>query len=134
MTTRKPGRPRLTPPTEAAARIEELAGRGATKAGLAAAMGVSRETFTRWLIESPELNAAFERGRSKVEVALISKLLDKALAGDTVCILFALKAMFGWREGEQPESGRVNITFTLPAAMDREQWATQTVDHDTPPR
>jgi hypothetical protein len=105
-------------------RVRTLAARGASKAGIASALRVSRDVLARWFEERPELAQAYEHGRARVETRLVSKLLEKALAGDTVSLLFALKCMYGWREGDGGEqANRVSITFTLPGALTRDQWA-----------
>jgi hypothetical protein len=115
---KKIGRPLKSPPRNAAKRIEKLAREGYTKLSIARILNTSKGTLHRWMSESPELQEAFDSGREVIHHELTSILLKKARAEQTVPLLFALKGMFGWREGEQAEQGnRVAITFNLPDAM-----------------
>jgi hypothetical protein len=123
--TRKPGRPRLRPPPDAADRIEAAAANGASVIGVANALGVGKDALRRWLDEEAALQEAFDRGRERERMALHNALYRAATEqGNMVAAMFLLKARHGYREGDQSEQGnRLNITFTMPAPLTREQWA-----------
>lgn len=131
---RPPWRPRKQPPRNAVARIEELAQEGWNFAGIAKNLGVSHVTLRRWCDESPEFEEAITRGRTDLEFKLQNKLLEKALAGDTVAILFYLKSRFGWREGDQSDnSNRINVVFNLPGAMSEAEFQKmKVIEHGSP--
>jgi hypothetical protein len=120
------GRPR-TEPTEADVKqIELWAREGLPIVQMARGLGVAVDTMKRWRTDHPLVDEALEAGREQLHHVLRSKLIEKALAGDTVSLLFALKCMFGWREGDRAETGnRVSITFNLPGAKKPEQFTVE---------
>lgn len=115
-------RPLKNPPAGAVAIILETAATGATKKGVAQALGTSFETFDRWLTENADLREAFEKGREKERATLHNVLYTTATTGSgkekLIAAMFLLKARHGYREGEQEQQGnRVNVTFNIPGAM-----------------
>jgi len=112
------GQPRKDPTPADIKKIEELTGDGCSQIEVARACRIDKSTLTRWRRDFPEVQAAMEAGLAKEHKALRSILIEKALAGDTVCILFALKTRHGYREAAPVEhESRVNIQISLPAAL-----------------
>jgi hypothetical protein len=71
--------------------IETLAAQG-TVSHAAQAAGVSRNTVYRWRIEDREFAARWDDAQEKAVDAVESVLYQKALSGDTICMIFYLKA------------------------------------------
>lgn len=116
-----PGRPRLQAPPDAADVIRQACATGATKQGVALALGVTRCVLTRWLDEDPELEEAFRQGREKERKTLHNVLYMAATQGGgrdaLIAAMFLLKSRHGYVEGEKEAAGaRVNINFQLPGA------------------
>lgn len=98
---------------------------GARLDDAAARLGTSRRSLHR-LFQSDERAAeAWAIGRAELHEQLVSKLIEKAKAGEVVPLLFALKTLFGYREGELIDGGeqRSLVTINLPAAVSAEQYA-----------
>lgn len=130
------GQPRKKPPANALAIIKHAAATGASRRGVAIALGVHVDTMIRWLDESPELKEAFEQGRETERQTLHSVLYDCAVGGQgkdsLVASMFLLKARHGYREGEQAsEANRVSINFTIPGAMPMDKFV---IENDPNPR
>ena len=58
----------------------------------AQAAGVSRQTVYRWRIEDREFAACWDDAHEQAVDAVESSLYQKVLAGDTICMIFYLKA------------------------------------------
>jgi hypothetical protein len=58
----------------------------------AQAAGVSRNTVYRWRIEDREFASRWDDAHEKAVDAVESVLYQKALGGDTICMIFYLKA------------------------------------------
>ena len=71
--------------------IETLAAQG-TVFHAAQAAGVSRQTVYRWRIEDREFAACWDEAHEQAVDAVESSLYQKALGGDTICMIFYLKA------------------------------------------
>jgi transposase-like protein len=71
--------------------IETLAAQG-TVSHAAQAAGVSRNTVYRWRIEDREFASRWDDAHEKAVDAVESSLYQKALNGDTICMIFYLKA------------------------------------------
>ena len=121
------GKPRKLPPPDALTVITQATARGASKRGVAAALGCAMETLTRWLEESDELKEAFENGREKERQTLHSVLYDCAVSGQgkdsLIAAMFLLKTKFGYFEGDKTtEANRVSINFQMPGALPLAQF------------
>lgn len=121
------GKPRKQPPPDALEVITQATARGASKRGVAMALGVSGDVLNRWLEESDELKEAFELGREKERQTLHSVLYDCAVGGQgkdsLIAAMFLLKARHGYREGDQAaEANRVSINFQMPGALPLAQF------------
>ena len=71
--------------------IETLAAQG-TVSHAALAAGVSRNTTYRWRQDDREFAACWDEAHEKAVDAVESSLYQKAVSGDTVCMIFYLKA------------------------------------------
>ncbi len=116
------GAARKTPPADAAARVQDLAANGATKIGIAHALGVGIDVLGRWFDEDPGLVEAFVAGRERERLVLHNVLYRAATEGTgkdaLIAAMFLLKARHGYREGDQQEqANRVSINFQLPGAQ-----------------
>ena len=98
---------------------------GARLDDAAARLGTSRRSLHRLFQNDERAAQAWAFGRAELHEVLVSKLIEKAKNGDTVSILFALKTLFGYREGEPIDGGeqRSLVTINLPGALAPEQWA-----------
>lgn len=134
---RGPGQPRKDPPPDALAIIKKAAATGASRRGLAMALGVHNTVLSRWLDESEELKEAFEQGRETERQTLHNVLYDCAVGGQgkdsLIAAMFLLKARHGYREGEQAtEANRVSVTFNIPAALPLDQFTV--IENEPNPR
>jgi len=71
--------------------IETLAVQG-TVSHAAQAAGVSRNTVYRWRDEDPEFAILWDEAHEQAVDSVESVLFQKALSGDTICMIFYLKA------------------------------------------
>jgi hypothetical protein len=118
------GRPRKEAPPHAAARIQALAATGHSVVGIARGLNTSKEVLRRWIDEDPALEEAFAQGREAERLALHNVLYVQATKHhNIVAAMFLLKARHGYREGDQSDTAnKVQINFTLPAAMNADQF------------
>jgi len=124
---RGPGQPRKEIPANALEIIKTAAATGASRRGVAMALGVHTTVVARWLEESDELREAFEQGRETERATLHNVLYDCAVNGQgkesLIAAMFLLKARHGYREGDQgTEANRVAVTFNIPGAMPLSQF------------
>lgn len=127
------GKPRKQAPPDALEVITEATARGASKRGVAMALGCDMGTLTRWLEESDTLKEAFEQGREKERQTLHNVLYDCAVGGQgkdsLIAAMFLLKARHGYIEGDKAaESNRVSINFQMPGALPLAQF--QVIEND----
>ena len=121
------GRPRKQPPADAAEVIRQAAATGASKKGVAMALGADDVILSRWLDEYPELHAAFHEGREKERQTLHNVLYTAATTqgdkGALIAAMFLLKARHGYQEGQQEgQANRVSVTFNIPGAMPLDKY------------
>lgn len=101
-------------------RVTELAARGVRVKDIARAIGVSEDTWRLLMVNDSALAAAYDTGRGEMHDKLVGVLFEKAMSGDTVCILFSLKVFFGYRDQNDPSANlefRPQINITLPGAL-----------------
>lgn len=109
-------------------RIETLAAQGCSLEVIAAEAGMDRRAFLRRRQEDEELEAAFRRGRAANEQELVGLLMRRARKDDataTTPILFALKSIHGWLEGQANDGGsnvNVGVQVVLPSPMTMEEY------------
>lgn len=121
---RKTGRKPTAPPPNAVELVRDLAADGFSIIGVAARMGVSKDTFYRWLDDDPDLKDAFDLGRENERWTLHNLLYRQAVEqGNATAAMFLLKARHGYKEGDQSAQGsRVNVNIALPGAMTLQQF------------
>ena len=71
--------------------IETLASQG-TVSHAAQAAGVSRNTVYRWRDDDPEFAILWDEAHEQAVDSVESVLFQKALSGDSICLIFYLKA------------------------------------------
>lgn len=77
-----------------AAKVEALASYGITQKDIANTLGMDIERMCRLYQRHWEL------GRSKANAQIGKKLFEKAINGDTACLMFWAKCQMRWREKE----------------------------------
>lgn len=103
--------------------IEEMAATGYREVDIARALDTSWQVFNRIRQENESVANAFEAGRGREHQALVSKLYEKAMKGDTVAALFLLKTRHGYREGHVVEHrSNVDVRLILPEALPAESY------------
>ncbi len=123
------GRPRKVAPPDAARVIRKACATGATKRGVAMALGCSDTVLDRWLDEDPVLKQAFDEGRETERQTLHNVLYDCAVGGQgkdsLIAAMFLLKCRHaGYNDsGNATEQGnKVSVTFNIPAAQPLDQF------------
>lgn len=91
-----------SPPEWAPRFLRELEARGSITSA-AKATGVCRRTVFNWRTRSPEFAAQVEEARHQVLGAIEVTLYQRALKGDTACLIFLAKARLGWTDRPTPE-------------------------------
>jgi len=92
---------------------------GASNAWCAASLGIDRGTFRDLRRRQPALDQAIEAGRAADERTVANVLRAKALAGDTISLIFYLKGRHHWRDQGESREGpaqQLNV-IVMPAAM-----------------
>ena len=100
--------------------IKRMSTQGRDLASIAAALGVSNDTFRELRKRDPEAQEALDQGRAALGDELTDILLEQARNGITVAAIFLAKARCGWREGEGMEGKVVNntqINIHIPESM-----------------
>jgi hypothetical protein len=110
----KGGRPRKSLTDEQKAQVEALAA-VLSQDQVADYFGIARNTFSAMMERDQEVFERYKRGKARAIKDVSQGLLQKALQGDTVCMMFYLKTQAGWREKDKPEEDKnqqpINITF-----------------------
>src|SRR3546814_6717778 len=117
---RGPGQPKYVIPEEHVPKVLEACRKGASEVSIARALHINYRTWCRVRTEDEQVAAALAESRKLEEDDLVTLLMDKARAGDTTSIIFALKGRHGYRDQGAPQGGgeqRVNIQINLPAAQ-----------------
>jgi hypothetical protein len=111
--------------------IRELAASGAQVGTIAKGLGVGYGTFMSMKNRIPEVAEAFAEGRAEIVTELTSLLMKNARDGNVTSILFALKTLGGWVEGQQIDGKRKEVptvNIALPPAMTSEQFKKMMID------
>jgi hypothetical protein len=104
--------------------VAALAARGGRHEDVARRLGMGRDAWRRIREEDERAREAFEAGRAELHEELVSKLIESARAGDKACLIFSLKALFGYRDNALVPSEIVhNVRIELPAALDPDAYA-----------
>jgi hypothetical protein len=91
------GRPRKSLTDEQKAQVEALAS-VLSQDQIADYFGITRPTFVAIMDRDPDVLLRYKRGKARAIKDVSQGLLQKALQGDTVCMMFYLKTQAGWRE------------------------------------
>jgi transposase-like protein len=115
---------RTVPPKNAAEIIRDAVAEGATVQNIAAAFGISRETFYKWKDNFPEFAEAVKQGRQIEHDRLVNKLVEMALGGNVSCLIYALKARHGLLDNviNHVVENKVAITFQVPDSLKPEEY------------
>ena len=116
------GPPRKTIPTRALPQITKLAARGVREKDIARAVDMAPDTWARYKDSHPEAAHAFEAGRQIMHDALVGKLYEKAMHGDTIALIFALKIFYGYRDNTELQELRPQVVINLPGAVPLDQY------------
>ena len=117
------GPPRKTVPAHALPLVTKLAARGVREKDMARVVAdMSGATWIAYKKDHPELVAAIDAGRQVMHDALVGKMYELAMAGDTRANEFLLRVVFGYREDAEALELRPQITISLPAASSVEQY------------
>jgi hypothetical protein len=100
-------------------KLAAMAAAGARKLDAAARLGMAVDTLRRIIRDEDAVARAWAVGRSELHEQLVSKLIEKAKDGEVVPLLFCLKSIFGYREGEELDAeSRPAVVINLPGALD----------------
>lgn len=104
------GRPRLEISAEQITQIEALAAY-LSREQIADYLGMSRETLRARMDETPDIEAAFNRGKSKAIASVAKGLIMQAQEGNVSAAQFFLRTQAGWREVQQIEHSGLTINI-----------------------
>lgn len=120
------------PPRGAADKLRRWAAEGTPQKVMARRFGVAVRTLKTWMDEDERLQAAYDEGVEEEHQMLLESLRKHMGASPTPAI-FLLKTRHGYREGDQTgQANRVEVTFNLPGAASKEQWAQARVVESKP--
>ncbi len=113
--------PSIVPTDEDRRKVEHLAGLGVPLEHIAAVVGppggISRDVLTKWF--GPEI----AQGKAKAAEAISGTLYQRAMAGDTACLIWWSKTQLRWSPAPQEiriqNDTRVSIVGALEAAQAR---------------
>lgn len=111
-----------TVPASRLALITQLAARGVREKDIARAVDMSADTWVRCRDVQPEVANAFEAGRQAMHDALVGKLYEKAMHGDTIALIFALKIFYGYRDNAEVQELRAQVVINLPGATSLDKY------------
>lgn len=109
--------------------------RGVSETQIARALGINYRTWMRVRTEDERISSALAETRKVEEEELVSLLMDKARAGDTTALIFALKGRHGYRDNGAPQGSadpKVNVTINLPAAQPNVEAYVETLGTTAP--
>lgn len=107
--------------------IEVLAGRGLTNEQIFNYYGVGKNFWYESKQANPEIDKAFQRGKSKTISMVSGKLMEKIRQGNLSAIIFYLKTQARWSEhstlgiegGDKPTGAPLVITVNDPVEASR---------------
>lgn len=76
--------------------VEKAAADNMTMTGIAAALGISRDTLYERLKDQPGLQEAIQKGKSKTIKEVTSAIIDQARKGDKTMAIFFARTQCGW--------------------------------------
>ncbi len=106
--------------------VERMSAAGRNLGSMAAALGLSGETFRAMRRRDPEAQEALDRGRAALGDELTDILLEHARTGNVVAAIYRTKARLGWREGEVMEGAHTvnntQINIQIPERMSDDEF------------
>lgn len=100
-----------------------MARNGASLEGIAAALGITRQTLASVRGRQPELDLAICAGLAGLETELVGTLTKAARNKYAPAAMFLLKTKFGYREkGSDDDAPKVAITLNLPEPKSRDEY------------
>ena len=117
---RGPGQPKYEIPDDQVGKVIAACRQGASEVSIARALRINYRTWVRVRTEDERIASALSESRKLEEDELVSLLLDKARAGETTAIIFALKGRHGYRDVGTHSGAEqtVNVqVINLPAAQ-----------------
>jgi len=82
--------------------VKALASRGLTREQVAYSLGFTPQTYSNHVKVNPDLELAYQEGKTEGVKAVANKLLEKAMTGDNTAMIFFLKCN-GWKEENSVE-------------------------------
>jgi hypothetical protein len=132
--TRAEGRGDVTISDDGLKFIRHRASEGASQTLIACELQLSATTFKAAMKRDEKIRIAWEHGREELQQEFVSLLIASARKGNYVPILFGLKALFGFVEGQQPVTdNRVAVQIVLPDAMTPEAFERMSIRKVTRP-
>lgn len=109
-------RPRTTLTDVQVEQVRRSAALGLRLDDIAYILGVPPSTFDQVKARDPRVEEAYQSGRVKAAAAVASTLYDKAMSGDTVCMIFYLKSQANWNDQPKQEApvATNTVSFYLP--------------------
>lgn len=110
------GRKKIALTPEQVEIVRNAAGLGLRLDDIAYLLGVSPSAFDSIKARDSKLKEAYEAGKVRAYQAVASTLYQKAMAGDTVCMIFYLKSQAGWNDQPKQEApvATNTVQFYLP--------------------
>lgn len=102
----------------------KMARAGHPNYGIAAVMGLGKDSFRRAIDRQPELRQALDVALGELEAECVSALVTAMRKGAWAPACFLLKGKFGFREAgvvEQP-TGQTQVNIIIPPRMTDEQY------------
>ena len=94
--------------------VESLADNGLTQEQIAAALGISEQTFYKRKRDNIEFIDAIKRGKAKGIALVTNKLMESIKGGNMTGMIFFLKTQAGWKETNVQEHTGANGTALQP--------------------
>ena len=106
--------------TEAGIKVaSKMARAGHPNYGIAATLGLGRDSFTACIARQPELRAAMDTSLGKLEAECVTALVTAMRKGQYVAAIFLLKGKFGFREAGTPDTpvGQTQVNIVIPPRL-----------------
>jgi len=113
------GRPAYKVTPEIIAEVEEYAAKGLTLEQISTMLGITYKTLNEKSKKFSDLSDALKRGKTSGIEQVANALFQKAIAGDTVSMLFYLKCRAGWRDNEPEKIEQSGMADVLKLLVDK---------------
>lgn len=81
-------------------KVRELASLGLTRDQVSYSLGINPHTYSNRIKDEPEIEEAYQAGKTEGVKKVANKLLEKAMTGDNTAMIFFLKCN-GWKETQE---------------------------------